>query len=227
MFPAQALVVFRCPYVYRYATMVKAQGKKAKEATPKVKKGQSIKERSEVTDVVNQKCKDFANHIKKNSIEKPDKETLLKFFDKSTLITLWKRFESARGKKGLSVQQAWDDIIKEGQKKPEDKRYECLGIFISGAPDNTWTSRIITVSEEISEIKKAGSKGKVYYKGELEQIHGIDEATDFINRGKYEKVTDEEGDAVCFINQTKQALKQNKNIYVYRYKYTKIFNTRC
>ena len=47
----------------------------------------------------------------------------MKFFTREDMICCWKRFEAARNKEGLTVGEAWSDLIAMGKKKSEPKRY--------------------------------------------------------------------------------------------------------
>ena len=144
---------------------------------------------------IDDQCRAFALHVEKAGISNPDKQTMMKFFSKTDMQALWKRFETARGREGMSVQDAWNDLLKLGKAKSEAKRYETLASFVGSSDPREWCNRLITVTEEIRHRKEDGSKSKILYMGELEQLHGEREAADFVRRGKYKEVLDEWGDA--------------------------------
>ena len=56
----------------------------------------------------------------------------------------------------------------------------------------------MTVTDEIKHSSMCGRTAKKYYKGELEVIHGVDEAAEFIAKGKYQETKDQQGDK-CYI----------------------------
>ena len=68
----------------------------------------------------------------------------------------------------------------------------CLQLAFPREWEDTWV-------HEVKKISKVIAKGKntvYYYKGELEQIHGVAEAKAFIKKGKYVESEDSDGDIV-------------------------------
>ena len=61
--------------------------------------GVTFERKKELTKALNDKIKLFVEHIEAKKIETPSKEP--------DLDTLWKRFESARNRKGLNIKEAW------------------------------------------------------------------------------------------------------------------------
>ena len=61
---------------------------------------------------------------------------------------------------------------------------------------STWQERFIKDVVRVSSKESKGSDIRWYYRGELEQIHGPQEAAEFIAKGKYIEGNDEQGDII-------------------------------
>ena len=162
-------------------------------------------EKLKKTELLDEKCKKFSEYVKREKIESPSKEVLTKFFSKAEVITLWKRFELARGKESLTVREAWDDLVKEGRGKSEARRMTTLALFAAGIDGGReWANKLMTISEEIRHVRSSGTKKRKLYWGELVTQHGWDEACKFVESGKFKKVLDKDGDE-CYVKTTEVA----------------------
>ena len=94
----------------------------------------------------------------------------------------------------MSVQEAWNTIctLKTGSRPAKlSVLLDCIAL-----PKGQWMGRMVKKVETLSKKESLKDSVRTYTRGELEQIHGIAEASDFINRGKYKKSVDEDGDEV-------------------------------
>ena len=114
------------------------------------------------------------------------------------MIALWKRFEKERGRQGLSIQQAWDDLVKLGKKASGNVRMSVLATFVLGDETRQWTQKLISTVQEIKRTRSVGMRSVKRYLGELEQQHGVEEANDMIAKGKFRKTKDRWDDE-CYV----------------------------
>ena len=73
-----------------------------------------------------------------------------------------------------------------------------LASFVAGSDENTWSQKLITTVQEIKRVRSSGQKSKKKYIGELETIHGYEEAHAMIRKGKFQNTYDKDGDE-CYI----------------------------
>eukprot|EP00959_Pyramimonas_sp_CCMP1952_P110984 2321855-Pyramimonas_sp.AAC.1 len=145
----------------------------------------------------------------KHKVHKPDMQVMNRFLYTPTLKAgAWQKLKAARGKQNMSVQEAWDQIsgLKAGKGKTEMKN-NTLFLFLKGDPK--WAERLESQVQTISRADTTQVKRQQYSRGELEQIHGVSEAQDFIDKGKFIEMEDEWGDKV-YVKATKTHTIGNK-----------------
>ena len=148
----------------------------------------------------------------------PDLKILPKFFDAKQIRCLWMRMASARSSSPLTVQKAWEEL--KGMTNVQQRQRETLVDYLV-LPPGIWQQKLLEVTDSLRQSDKIEksvrhfTKGdlnmfvfrirkirkKKYYiskfvAGELEQIHGIQEADEFISKGKYAESEDSDGDIV-------------------------------
>jgi len=64
---------------------------------------------------------------------------------------------------------------------------------------------LLNITDEISRTRSQQQTAQKFYPGELEQIHGKQEARTFIRKGKYRQVTDDQGD-ICYVKVTEREI---------------------
>ena len=101
-----------------------------------------------------------------------------------------KALKKARKKADMSIREAWDAICELKTNQTEEKQHVLLA-FCMG---RSWKETMIKVSEKYTNKQTKQNTKTEYTKGELIQIHGYDEAMDYIARGKFMKVYDQDGD---------------------------------
>ena len=69
-------------------------------------------------------------------------------------------------------------------------------LVLSLAMPENWEQAWVSETTKISDVKEKSVRKTKFYKGELEQIHGVAEAADFIARKKYIEEEDSDGDTV-------------------------------
>ena len=116
----------------------------------------------------------------------PDMELLRKHFGDS-VRTLWMRLKEERGKKDMSVREAWEGIcsLKTAMSEKRKIRWSCL----AGEPDE-WVNRMLTVTTKTSHTKTFEQAAVPLSRGELITRLGEEEAIRKINNGKFDVVYD-------------------------------------
>ena len=87
------------------------------------------------------------------SQRKPDLALVKSCFTANQMSVLWMRLQQARGKEDMSVKKAWDSMcsMKVGMKA--GKRAVLFDLLV--APPRTWRSRMLTMTEEVSQTQRA------------------------------------------------------------------------
>ena len=125
------------------------------------------------------------------------KALLKQWFSDGEMSTLWGRLNRfMKGHASKASKDEWAAVGSKGHREGKVAIKNNTLALMLAFPD-TWEQQFVAESTRIEESKAKGSKTKLYYRGELEQIHGIAECDDFLNKGKYEECVDSDGD-VCY-----------------------------
>ena len=125
-------------------------------------------------------------------------KSLRKYFTEAEMSNLWGRLKRHINGANTSRQtkDEWSTICAKGQRSGKTElKNNALMMQLSFPRD--WEDRWVHEVRKVSTSKAKGFDVKLYYKGELEQLHGVAEANKFIEKGKYEQVTDDQGD-ICY-----------------------------
>ena len=98
----------------------------------------------------------------------------------------------------MSVQEAWTTLSDLGKKLSQKPKLDTLIKFIIDPSGDAWQQQLCTSTESITQKHTMQKSATKYYRGELERIHGIEEANAFIAKGKYRETTDGQGDT-CYV----------------------------
>ena len=129
----------------------------------------------------------------------PDFAELKNRLTDKQLIAVWMRLKTARnGCKDMSIAEAWETLhaLKVGGTKLK-QHVLCEFVMDNCDPNGVhWRQRLINVKESAQEKETKKEAHIPKTKGQLIKEHGLDEATDFIRRGKYKSFVDKDGDAM-------------------------------
>ena len=127
----------------------------------------------------------------------PDAKTLLrKWFSENEMSCLWGRLKRFMGTKAqASTREEWAAIEQKGHREGKQEAKNQALLLSVAMPDN-WEQQWVSESTRIDNERSKASTRTRYYRGELEQLHGIQEAADFIAKGKYLETEDSDGDIV-------------------------------
>ena len=143
---------------------------------------------------LNQKVALFRKYVTQQATASPAK-LLNNMFTKDEMSALWSRLRTAVKGASDTVQENWSKIctlnMREGK---NEKKNHTLALTL--AFPSTWQERFIKDVVRVSSKESKGSDIRWYYRGELEQIHGPQEAAEFIAKGKYIEGNDEQGDII-------------------------------
>ena len=132
-----------------------------------------------------------------NTSELPDAKKLLRrWFTDTEMSALWARLKRFMASKAAPATKAeWAAIDKRQHREGKgDAKNNAL--MLSLAMPETWEQRWVSECTKVSETKEKAETRTQYHRGELEQIHGVQEAADFIAKGKYIEGEDSDGDVV-------------------------------
>ena len=171
----------------------------------------SMAEKAEKGKALDAKISIFLSRIaglKDDSV--PDRDLLQEIFDKNELQALWKRLETARGRKPSTVQEAWDDLKKLGGIQAKNAMGSTLAKFLVDPAKDEWVDFLVQTNEEIKQISRRSVNVKPLYKGELEQLHGKAEAARHIRPGKWKAGKDKDGELIYFkVSQEESRIRQH------------------
>ena len=181
---------------------VKAEPKPKVKAEPKVNTARGSKEGEGPTPgmTLQQKIDAFRKLIvsqKASGKEMNAKVLLRQWFTDGEMSSLWgklKRFMKGQAKQ--ETKDTWAAVDARGHRDGKvAMKNNTLALML--AYPTTCETHFVSEATKIEESKSKGNKTKYFYRGELEQIHGIAECDDFISRGKYEESEDSDGD-MCY-----------------------------
>jgi hypothetical protein len=106
-------------------------------------------------------------------------------FDDVEMSKLWGKLKTQiKNSENDSVRAKWSTLKEAGQRANKNLgKNEVLTLSLCFPKD--WEKKVVTSTREVSRTEAKSKTTRPYYKGELIQIHGFQEATDFIKKGKY------------------------------------------
>ena len=127
----------------------------------------------------------------------PDAKKLLRsWFTDGEMSNLWgklKRFMATKAQPQTKEEWASIDAKKAREGKNEAKS---SALVLSLAMPENWEQTWVSECTKITDVKEKSVRKTKFYRGELEQLHGVAEAADFIARKKYIEEEDSDGDTV-------------------------------
>ena len=164
----------------------------AEEGDPEKNRGAGGS-RDRATEELDLVLEEFQRKHKKG---KPDFKALKEALTPNQKSALWMRLKKERGTADMNIKEAWNTIceLKVGGMK---KKQDVLLCYAMNPNDSTaWQARMMEVALTVSHTKKKTIEKTEFTKGELIQAHGYEEAMEFIDKGKYKAVKDDDGDTV-------------------------------
>ena len=123
---------------------------------------------------------------------------LRNYFSPAEMSNLWgrlKRYISSSDAKETTTRH-WVEVCdkqkREGKQELKNKAL-CMQLAFPREWEDTWVHEV----KKVSKVSTKGTKTVKYYRGELEQLHGVAEANAFIQKGKYVESEDSDGD-ICY-----------------------------
>jgi hypothetical protein len=106
-------------------------------------------------------------------------------FDDVEMSKLWGKLKTQiKNSDDDSVRKKWSELKEAGQRLNKNLgKTEVLTLSLCFPKD--WEKKMVSSTREISHSESKSKMKRKFYKGELIQIHGFQEATDFIKKGKY------------------------------------------
>ncbi|CAK0866022.1 unnamed protein product [Prorocentrum cordatum] len=144
-------------------------------------------------------------HCVENNIKQPSMAILNEYLHNASLKSgARQKLKAARGKKDMSVQEAWTALCESNSGKKTDIKNDILFAFVRG--DATWAERLGKQVPAFSKEEKREVKQQEFTGAELGRIHGYEETEAFIAKVKLVAFQDSWGDTV-YIKSTRSRTK--------------------
>ena len=146
-------------------------------------------EKDERTKILDQKVQAMLDELmaRPEKDQGPDKALLKKHLSQKELGVIWKRLENARGGAPPTIEAAWNDLKKLNAKVAKQERCNTLFAFLQ---KKDWQQVLLSVKDKVTRSHTQTVQKDKYYWGELKQKHGLQEATDFVRKGKFREIKD-------------------------------------
>ena len=167
-----------------------------------------MQKRQEAGERLDKKIQESKQKVKKmgDATGEPAKLALLKsHFEPGEMGALWGRLKAARKKEDMSISEAWSTICSLPSGIAVAKNKVLLDLICK--PPGTWASNLLKHREVVKRVEKGEIKKTEYTRGELEVLHGQQEAEELINKGKFVRALDDDGDEV-FTKKTRSHVSQ-------------------
>ena len=115
-------------------------------------------------------------------------------FSSGEMGSLWGRLKLARKKSDMSIAEAWSTLCAMPSGSAAAKNKVLLDLVCK--PPGVWQQALLQHKDVISRTESGQVQKRKFSRGELEQLHGEREASDMINKGKWVKSLDDDGDEV-------------------------------
>ena len=183
-----------------------------------------MQKRQEAGERLDKKVEEFKHKVKKmgDATGEAAKLSLLKsHFEPGEMGALWGRLKAARKKEDMTISEAWSTICSLPSGVAVAKNKVLLDLICK--PPGSWASNLLKHQEVVKRVEKGEIKKTEYTRGELEVLHGQQEAEELINKGKFVRAIDDDGDEV-FTKKTRSHVSQAERTQEMQFERTRIQN---